>query len=162
MIVVADTSPLNYLILVEQPAVLRRLYGRIVVPRGVVAELLAAGSPDLVRGWAAEPPEWLEIHDVVVPENSGLGAIDQGEAEAITLAIQLGAQALLLIDDQDGRLVARQRGLAVIGTLGIIVEAAEAGFIDLTATLLRLQTTNFRVSDALVAQILERSRNTRT
>lgn len=161
MIVVADTSPLNYLVLVEQHDVLRRLYGRIVAPRGVVAELLASGSPPLVRRWAAEPPEWFEIHDVVVPENSGLGDIDQGEAEAITLAIQLGAQTLLLIDDQDGRLVARQRGLAVIGTLGIIVEAAEAGFMDLPATLLKLQATNFRVSSALVAQILERSRNTR-
>jgi predicted nucleic acid-binding protein len=63
-----------------------------------------------VRRWAAEPPEWFEIHDVVVPEDSSLGDIDQGEAEAITLAIQLGAQTLLLIDDQDGRLVAQKRG----------------------------------------------------
>ncbi len=160
MIVVADTSPLNYLILIKQPDVLRRLYGRIVVPRGVVAELLAAGSPAPVREWATEPPEWFEIHEVVVPENLGLGAVDPGEAEAITLAIQLGSRALLLIDDQDGRLLARQRGLAVIGTLGILAEAGEAGFLDLPATLLKLQATNFRVSAALVEQILERSRKT--
>ena len=127
----------------------------------MVAELLAAGSPALVREWATEPPEWFEIHEVVVPENSGLGAVDLGEAEAITLAIQLGSRTLLLIDDQDGRLVARQRGLAVIGTLGILVQAGEAGFLDLPAILLKLQATNFRVSGALVAQILGRSRQTR-
>ena len=80
MIVVADTSPLNYLVLVEQHDVLRRLYGRIVAPRGVVAELLASGSPPLVRRWAAEPPEWFEVHDVVVPENS---------ASAISIRVRL-------------------------------------------------------------------------
>ncbi|MEO6401875.1 MAG: NAD-binding protein, partial [Vicinamibacteria bacterium] len=54
---------------------------------------------------------------------------------------QLGSRALLLIDDQDGRLLAQKRGLAVIGTLGILAEAGEAGFLDLPATLLRLQAT---------------------
>ena len=46
MIVVADTSPLNYLVLVEQHDVLRRLYGRIVAPRGVVAEFECTVSCD--------------------------------------------------------------------------------------------------------------------
>ena len=38
MIVISDTSPLNYLILIECIDVLPQLYGRVVIPEGVLAE----------------------------------------------------------------------------------------------------------------------------
>lgn len=50
-VVVADTSPLNYLILIEATDVLPRLYGSVVVPRQVIAELTATEAPDSVRAW---------------------------------------------------------------------------------------------------------------
>jgi predicted nucleic acid-binding protein len=51
MIVVADTSPLNYLILIEEADVLRKLYGRILIPPAVQVELLQPGAPAAVMAW---------------------------------------------------------------------------------------------------------------
>lgn len=61
MIVVADTTPLNYLILIDQIDILEALYGRILVPHAVQEEMLDPNAPPNVRAWAKDPPHWLEI-----------------------------------------------------------------------------------------------------
>ena len=63
-VVVADTSPLNYLILIGQIGTLRHLYGKIILPSEVLAELVDAETPPEVRAWAQSRPEWLEIRVV--------------------------------------------------------------------------------------------------
>ena len=59
MLVVSDTSPLNYLILIKSVDVLPSLYGRVAAPRMVLRELLDPEAPPPVRDWAARPPSWL-------------------------------------------------------------------------------------------------------
>ena len=59
MIVVADTSPLHYLILLEHAEVLQKLYGCVIIPEAVVRELQAQKAPAVVRLWITTPPEWL-------------------------------------------------------------------------------------------------------
>ena len=86
MIVVADTSPLSYLVLIGHVDVLPQLYGRVVMPAGVASELRDSRSPEAVRTWASAPPDWLEVRSVQVPADAGLDAVDSGEAEAIVLA----------------------------------------------------------------------------
>src|SRR4051812_43006999 len=117
-LVVADTGPLNYLVIIGQVAILPALFERIFVPQIVQNELRHNEAPDSVRRWIAAPPSWLEIvqaeHDNSDPE---LLRLDEGERAAIVLAAQIGAD-LLLIDDRDGVNVARGRGFAVTGTLG--------------------------------------------
>jgi predicted nucleic acid-binding protein len=49
MIVVADSGPLHYLILLEQVDLLRRFYGQVLVPENVANELSATAAPDIVR-----------------------------------------------------------------------------------------------------------------
>jgi predicted nucleic acid-binding protein len=61
VIVVADTTPLHYLILLQHADILRELYGRVIVPEAVVHELRAAGAPEAVKQWMARPPLWLEV-----------------------------------------------------------------------------------------------------
>jgi predicted nucleic acid-binding protein len=61
MIVVADTSPLNYLILIGQIDVLEVLYSNILIPHGVHNEMLSLKAPAGVRAWAESPPGWLNI-----------------------------------------------------------------------------------------------------
>ena len=61
MIVVADASPLCYLVLIEHAHVLPVLYGRVVVPAAVVTELDHEGTPALVRKWLADRPDWVEV-----------------------------------------------------------------------------------------------------
>ena len=60
MKVVADTSPIHYLILIDQTDLLAGLFGRIFVPPAVEAELRHPSAPAVVRRTIAERPDWLE------------------------------------------------------------------------------------------------------
>lgn len=135
MIAVSDTSPICYLILLRQIDLLRRLYGQVAIPQAVQDELADARSPEQVRQWIAQPPEWLEIQPASSQPDTKLAALDLGEQSAILLVEQLGAD-LLVIDEMVGRRVARSRGIPVIGTLGILEEAGRLGWINLPAALL--------------------------
>ena len=64
MVVVTDTSPLNYLILSEAIEILQELYVRICVPEAVIVELRSSNAPLLVQQWAASTPPWVEVHSV--------------------------------------------------------------------------------------------------
>ena len=136
MIVIADTSPLHYLILLGHAEVLRQLYGRVIIPEAVVRELQAHRTPTTVRQWIASPPEWLEMRQAAVPLDPALAQLDAGEREAIALAEALRADALIL-DERAGRQEAERRKLRVIGTVRVLDDAAEAGLVDLPNTLER-------------------------
>ena len=161
MIVVADTSPLNYLVLIGHVDVLHQLYGRVVMPAGVASELRDSRSPEAVRAWASTLPDWLEVRSVHVPADAGLAAVDPGEAEAIVLAEGHRPDVLLIIDDRDGRREAARRRIAATGTLGILNDAAGRDLIDLADTLNRLDQTTFRASPALLRELLEGDRRRR-
>ena len=61
MIVVADTSPILYLVLIDQIDLLGSLYGEVVIPDAVAAELNATKSPAVVRSWIANLPLWARV-----------------------------------------------------------------------------------------------------
>lgn len=56
MIVVADTSPINYLLLIKEIDILAQMYGTVVIPRMVREELLRSSAPELVRAWITQAP----------------------------------------------------------------------------------------------------------
>lgn len=151
MIVVSDTSPLNYLVLVGHVDVLPALFGGVVIPPAVIAELGHAGSPGPVRAWSATPPSWLSVISPSTVPDARPG-VHLGEAQAIALALELKADALL-IDDARGRAAAEAVGLVARGTLGVLVLASESGLVDLGAALDRLEGTNFRASPALLKRL---------
>ena len=122
MIVLSDTSPINYLVLIGHVDVLPALFGEVILPAVVQGELLHPGAPQVVRDWLANPPSWHMIrHATQVDATIQLGA---GEIEAISLAVELGAD-LVLMDDRVGRRTAEARGVPVAGTLNVLVAAAE-------------------------------------
>src|SRR2546423_1712363 len=118
MTVVSDTSPINYLVLIDSVHILPDLFEQIVVPQAVRDELLAAGAPDKVKNWIANAPDWFEVQQVGAADSS-LNRLGEGEREAITLAQSLGA-SFILIDEIEGRRAALQRGLKVAGTIGVL------------------------------------------
>ena len=154
MIVVADTSPLRYLVLIEEAQVLPRLYGLVLTPPAVVKELTQSRTPEAIRRWIAEPPGWLQIRAPLGPLPAFPATLGAGEQEAIALAEELHADALLL-DDWAGRKEAARRCLSVVGTLRVLSSAAEQGMVDLPAAIARLRTTNFRASEELLQSVLE-------
>ena len=154
MIVVADTSPINYLILIDQIAILEVLYGRILIPHAVHEELLSLKAPSSVRAWAKNPPHWLEILSPSGRLHHPIARLDRGETEAIALAEELNAD-WLLIDEAAGRNEATKRGLQTIGTLGILREGHRSGLLDLRTALDRLSATGFRVHQSLLQLLFD-------
>ena len=151
MIVVSDTSPLCYLVVLGESELLATLFQRVAAPRVVIDELLAEATPEVARKWAAHPPAWLEIHSETPAFAGNLSPLDAGECAAIQLAERLGAD-VLLIDEGDGRKIAQNRGLAVTGLLGVLARAAREGLIVFDPVIERLRATNFRMSDQLIEQ----------
>ena len=157
MIVVADTTPINYLVLIGEQDLLRALFRSVIIPVGVQSELLSAGTPATVRHWTSHQPQWLAIRPTTVLPDTRLSYLDEGEREAIQLAEELGAD-LLLVDERAARKEATKRHLATSGTLGILDRAADKELIEFVPTLERLKQTSFYLSVAVERLFLERDK----
>ncbi len=155
MSVISDTSPLCYLILIEQIDLLPQLHDQIIIPDVVQRELQTASAPIAVQQWMSQPPSWLMIQALNQPPDPALNRLDPGEQAAIALAEQLNAR-LLLIDERYGRKVAQQRGLQIIGLIGLLDAAAAQALIHLPTVIHRLQATNFRISPRLLEALLDK------
>ena len=155
MIVIADTTPIRYLVLLGYADLLPRLYGEVVIPIAVFDELTLVSSPEKVRQFVAAKPDWLELRPLSKPVSAALLEIlDRGESEAIELAIEMSA-GLILIDERLGRSVAEKRGLKFTGTLGLLQDAASRGWLDLRLALDELDKANFYFSADLRRRFLE-------
>lgn len=152
--IVSDTTPLNYLVLIEAIEVLPRLYEKVLIPPAVRAELSAPEAPESVREWISSHLPWLEVLPCPKAADKDLARLDPGEREAILLASELGT-SLLLMDERDGSAVARSRGLTVIGTLSALDAAAARGWVDLPEMFERLNRTSFRSPRKVMAAMLE-------
>jgi uncharacterized protein len=152
-VVVSDTSPLHYLILCGAETALPRLFHQVVIPPTVFRELQQPNSPTPVREWARSLPSWAAVQAPKVLNHSL--DVDAGELEAICLAQEIKA-AVVLMDDRAGRKAARQCGLAVIGTVGLLEQVAARGMLKLPQAMNRLLMTNARLDPELVRAALDR------
>ena len=159
-VVIADTGPLIALARIGRLDLLRRLYGRIVVPPAVHIELAVdsnrPGAKVLAGAFAAG---WIVVE--VVLDSSARLELDQllgpGEAEAIALAQQEGAR-FLLVDDARGRRTARARKIPVVGLAGVLLVAKSRGELAAVGPVLdRLSDAGYRLSPRLVAATLDRA-----
>jgi predicted nucleic acid-binding protein len=154
-LVIADTSPINYLILIGHIEILPALFQKVILPSVVRDELTAA--PPSVRLWITDPPPWLEVRKTAkFHQDVSLKNLDAGEEDAIALAIELHAD-LLLMDDREGVVAARSKELTVIGTLGVLGLAAQRGLLDLGDAFEKLKGTNFRYSQETMDALLDES-----
>jgi predicted nucleic acid-binding protein len=111
-IVVADTGPINYLILIGHIDVLPVLFERVILPSVVRDELTDPQAPLPVQNWIAAPPGWLDVRQATSMNDVSLASLDDGEKAAITLAIEFHAD-LLLMDERRGVRIARSKGFRV-------------------------------------------------
>lgn len=155
MIRIVNTAPLIFLSKLGRLELLRQGAATIFVPPTVLGELrsvpdVATAAVESVLGdWLIERAcAQLALLEVVRQ------SIDPGEAEVIALALELGADDVVL-DDLDARRFARRSGLQSIGTLGLLLAAKEKGLIDsLRDEIDKLRSVGFRASDALISTIL--------
>jgi predicted nucleic acid-binding protein len=151
MTVVSNTSPLNYLVLIELQQLLPALFNRVIVPEAVLRELRSPAAPAQIGAWLDTAPDWLDSR-VAADIPTELRHLGPGEREAIVLAESVD-DGLVLLDERRARGIARQRGLAVTGTLGVLDLAAARGLVDLTDAFGRLARTNFRGSPRLLRSL---------
>ena len=161
MIVVADATPLRYLVLIDETDILPALYDRILIPPAVLSELSQPRTPPSVQLWIAGLPGWLQVVAPFGPSGEFPATLGAGEREAITLAEELDAE-VLLIDDWAGRREAEKRRIPTQGTLGLLSLAAEHGLTDLPRAIAHLRGTNFRADEKLIQAILDEDLRRRT
>lgn len=150
MLVVSDTSPIRALSVLGLLSVLHTLYGEVLVPPAVVRELEVE-----VRGLPAVAVGRLAFVRIQMPRNTEQVAqlrerLDAGEAEAVALALEIGADAVLM-DESKGRRVAASLGLHPIGVIGVLLEAKKRRAVGQIGPLLDAldRTITFRVSAEL-------------
>ena len=130
MVVVADTSPINYLAQINGTDLLRKLYGNLISPEAVLSELQQPATPRAAYSWAADLPDWVQLRKPAQPIRAELQTLGRGESEAIEIALESSAN-MVLIEERKASLIAEQAfDLRVIGTLGILLQADAAGFVN--------------------------------
>jgi len=144
MIIVSDTTPLRYLIEIEQVQILENLFGKIIIPEKVADELQHPKTPQQVKDWMLALPAWLEIRKADLTLFTPQKKIDDGEREAFALAIELKADAVLL-DDKNALPEARRLNLQTIALFTLLERAAARNLIDLPQIIDAIRQTNFRL-----------------
>ena len=150
--VVPNTGPLIALAGIGQFALLRRLFGNILIPPAVRAEVL-----DEATLAAVIAADWISVHvaqDAIAVQLLK-EELDAGESEAIILARELDAN-LLLVDERVAKRKARTLGLPTLGTLGVLLLAKDQGLLVALSPLLEdLRRAGFRMSHDLYRRVLD-------
>ena len=149
MIVVSDTSPITSLLQTRHDGLLPVLFKEVLAPQAVHAELLRFHST---------LPAWLHVRQVVDYKQTAQlrTLLDAGEAEAIVLAQERGAD-YLLIDEKIGREQAEMLGLKAIGLLGVLLLAKRSGHLQSVAAVIDelASVAGFFVSERVKSIVLE-------
>lgn len=157
MSIVSNASPLINLVRIGQLNLLRQLYNEIVIPEAVWREVVIEGSgqpgADELKSATWVKTQTVKNQQLVHALRQDL---DAGEAEAIVLAVEHGAE-LLLMDERLGRESASHFNLRITGVVGVLVEAKRKGFIqDVKSHLVALRDlAGFHLSEQLYQRILQ-------
>lgn len=154
MIVVSDTTAISNLVQIGQLSLLQNLYDEVIIPESVYQELQVlidlsiVLEEDLRKKWikTAQVQDTAEVTKL-------LSRLDKGESDAIIIGIELDAD-YLLIDEKIGRLIAAEKNLKIIGTLGVLLKAKHEGLINSVKNEMdKLRNIGFWISDALYDKI---------
>jgi len=154
-VIIADSSPLISLAIIDQLNLLIKLYERVIVPPAVWNEVTVKGR-DMPGAFAVSQVTWFEIE---TPEPQILQPlsilIDPGESEAIALAQKI-SNSIVLLDDSRARRIAERFDVPRIGTLGILRRAKINGMIDkIRPHIEYLKANNIYMAENLVNAILK-------
>ena len=157
MVVVSDTTTISNLFVIDKLWILEELYGEVIIPTGVYEELESMKNQPSIIDYI-KINDWIQTKSV---SNNSLTEIlmltlDKGESQAISLAKELNAN-LIIIDEVQGRKIAQQMNLNVIGLLGILIQAKQKNHIrSVTHIMDELkQKAGFWISAELYTKVIE-------
>lgn len=158
MIVVSDTTPIHYLILIGKESVLPVLFSEIIIPDVVLSEMSHPNAPTTVREWVAAKPDWAITKSGSEKFLQNITGLGKGETSAIAIAIEIKAQAILM-DDRRAIREADRSGLNILTTFALLELAAIEGLIDFEEAIQALSKTSFHFPpDYIVDEYLLRNR----
>lgn len=156
MKVLCNTSPLLLLARIDRLDLLPALYESLIVPTAVLEEVNAQDDEvarhirEQVQHPAFQAREASAQHLSAVAEDLG-----KGERAAIALALETEAD-LVILDDEQGRQIARKHGFAVTGTIGVLIEARERKLIpSMRRALDRLVEAGLWIDEHLYHRVLQ-------
>lgn len=152
-VAVGDTSPINYLILIDHVDLIPRLFDGWLLPTAVAAELTSARTPARVRQWMPLSPRGSVSSPIrrtcrtrFMPSIVGSGWRSPWQCRP--------RQTIILVDDRVGVDAARALGLRSVGTIGVLDAAARLGLINFEDSIERLAHTNFQMPSAIVDRLI--------
>lgn len=160
MIVVSDTTPIISLMKIGRLNLMEQLFGEVQIPDSVYAELVS--NPEYEEE-ARQIQRSSFIKRVIIGNGKAVDllrrvtGLDIGESEAIILSDSCGAD-LLLMDEMKGRQVAKQMGLHLMGTVGMLRAAYEGKLLsyeEIEECIVVLRANGRHISDRLFGQLLE-------
>ena len=154
--VIVNSTPLIALSHVKQLDLLQKLYGEVVIPRAVYDEISA--KPDsLCKKAVDDSLQWIHIENIQnqMAKNMYKTQLHEGEVEVMVRALESGAD-LVIIDDASAKKHAKYLGLTVTGTLGVLLKAKEAGYInEIKPILEELVEKNIYLSESIIKKCLK-------
>lgn len=156
IIIVSDTTPIRYLVEIEEVHILKELFGKVIIPQAVFNELQHPKTPLQVKDWAANHPDWLEARQADTSLFTPQRNLDAGEIEAFALVIELKATVILL-DDGLATKEATRLNIAFLSTFTILEEAAKKDLLNLPSAVEKMRQTSFRLPpEQRIQAMLER------
>jgi predicted nucleic acid-binding protein len=154
--IVCNTSPLILLAKIQRLDLLIQLYHELIIPKAVLNEISARSSEEANQILTLLKDGKLNLREASKAAVEGLPEdLGPGEREAIGLAIETGAD-LVILDDQLGRRVSRSKGMPITGTVGVLIEARERGLIhSLRHEMDRLIEAGMWISELFYHRILK-------
>lgn len=146
-VIIADTSCLILLEKIEELPLLHQLYNEVCI------------TEEIAHEFGSNLPTWIKIVDASDKKYQKIieASVDIGEASAIAFAIEQ-EDCLLIMDDFKGRKFAKQLGINVTGSLGVILHAKQLGIIQSIKNVLeKVNSTNFRLPAELIEQVIKES-----
>jgi predicted nucleic acid-binding protein len=156
LVAVSNSSPLILYARVGCLDILRQLFEVILIPPAVHREVVIVGQ-GLPGAAAVGAAGWIHVRTITnhMLADALATESDRGEAEAVALAMELGKQITIILDDRQGRRLARERGLNLIGSAGVLVLAKQQGLISAIRPLLdELRTAGLRIGDGAYEEAL--------
>lgn len=160
MIIISDTTPIISLLKAEQLDLLQKLFQEVIIPKAVYNELISntkfQNEAQIIRECS-----YIFVEEVIDTKSVNIfrrvTGLDAGESEAIVMADEKKAD-LLLMDERKGRIVAKQMGLTITGTVGILLQSYDEGLLnadEIRESIYKLKECGIRISDSLYDLILE-------
>lgn len=153
---VCNTSPIILLAKIRRLELLTQLYREVLIPSSVMGEIEVSPSEEAMQVRSLLQEGRFQIHEATNQALERIPAdLGRGEREAIALALETKVD-LVILDDQQGRRIACERGLVVTGTVGVLIEARERGLVSsVRHELDRLTEAGMWINEAFYHRILQ-------